>query len=357
MHHRFAIYALTPQGAELAGKIVAHTGGAVFLADGLRALPASLGASGGRFFDRLGEALAENFPAFSCHVLICASGIAVRALAPLLRDKSLDPAILLLDQQGRFVISLLAGHLGGANRLARELAARLGATPVITTGTDVDGIPAVDDLAQAAGLRILNLGAVRAVNAALLRGEKPTLFDPGNLLRLAGTELETFFAPAAGAAEAAIIVGLCPPGLLKTGVLHLAGKDLWLGLGCRRGVKADDLYAFTRRELAEAGFALRDLAGLASLELKRDEAGLLALAEELLLPLRFFSAAELDAVTVPSPSGRVKSLTGTSSVCEAAALLAASLEAGKERRPALLLSKRQGCGMTLALAGLESDRA
>ncbi|MDR1126028.1 MAG: hypothetical protein LBM64_08240, partial [Deltaproteobacteria bacterium] len=216
MHHRFAIYALTPQGAELAGKIVAHTGGAVFLADGLRALPASLGASGGRFFDRLGEALAENFPAFSCHVLICASGIAVRALAPLLRDKSLDPAILLLDQQGRFVISLLAGHLGGANRLARELAARLGATPVITTGTDVDGIPAVDDLAQAAGLRILNLGAVRAVNAALLRGEKPTLFDPGNLLRLAGTELETFFAPAAGAAEAAIIVGLCPPGLLKT---------------------------------------------------------------------------------------------------------------------------------------------
>lgn len=346
MQRRFAIYALTPQGAELAGKIAAFNGGAVFLADGLRGLPNA--PAGAVFFARLGKALAENFQAFSCQILICASGIAVRALAPLLRGKELDPAVLLLDQKGEFVISLLSGHLGGANAYARELSANLSATPVITTGTDVEGIPAIDLLAQAAGLRILNPEAVRTVNAALLRGEKPLIFDPSDLLSLASQGADVFFERTADRDKATVVVDDSAPGKERPGILHLARKDLWLGLGCRRGIKTAELQTFIRRELAEAGFALRDLAGLASIDLKEDEAGLLELADELCLPLRFFSAVELEAVPVPTPSAQVKRVTGTSSVCEAAALLAAG--EAKKARPALLLSKRKAPGLTLALA-------
>lgn len=383
-----AIYALTPQGAELARKIAGLTGGRVFLPSGLaKSFPVSRKSPEIFFFDRISDQLAANFQRFRCHIMICASGIAVRALAPLVQAKDKDPAVLLLDQGGRFVISLLSGHLGGANGFCRELAASLGATPVITTATDTENLPAIDELARERKLRIINLKAVRHISAALLRGETPWVVDIRNRLKLGDSGLEPFFSAvdsfenireavgSPGASQAVVLVNppLELPYLPGCHVLILEADELWLGIGCRRGTGVEELETFVRETLEAAGFTLRELDGIASIDLKQDEPGLLELAKRLSLPLRFFSAAELDAVPCPNPSERVREATGSGGVCEAAALLAAgytsvqwmeacgklfagdprqnSLEAGLARMQSeLLLQKTKGNGVTLALA-------
>jgi cobalt-precorrin 5A hydrolase len=388
----FAVYALTEEGALLAARICGLDGwtrGKIFLSASLR--PAEIPAGAGRsadytepsaYFDRLAEILSANFNAFSCHILICASGIAVRALAPLLRGKTVDPAVLLLDQQGKFVISLLSGHLGGANRLAAALAGDLthssggmASQAVITTASDALRMPAVDVLAQESNLHIVNPGAIRNINAALLNrraAETVPLYDPGGLLDLRTAATEKLFsrlstpeeiAQAQRSGKPLVLVnpenldGLPDKaGLEASGkILILQSKKLWLGLGCKKNITAQELRAFVSEELRKNNFRFSQLLGLASIDLKKDESGLKDFAAGLHLPLIFFSADALDAVAVQNPSSRVKTLTGTASVCEAAALLAAGRygsgsEVQNAAQPALVLTKRSGAGMTLALA-------
>ncbi|MDR1242862.1 MAG: cobalamin biosynthesis protein [Deltaproteobacteria bacterium] len=389
----FAVYALTEEGARLAARICKLDGwtrGKIFLSAGLR--PAGIPADASRnadytepcaYFDRLAEILSANFNAFSCHILICASGTAVRALAPLLRGKTVDPAVLLLDQQGKFVISLLSGHLGGANRLAVALAGDLtgssggmASQAVITTASDSLRMPAIDVLAQESDLHIVNPGAIRHISAALLNrraAEAVALYDPDRLLNLRTAAAEKLFsrlsAPeeifqAQRSGKPLVLVnpenldGLPDQaGLEESGkILILQSKKLWLGLGCKKNTSAQELRAFVSEELLKNDFRFSQLLGLASIDLKKEESGLKDFAANLRLPLIFFSADELDAVKAQTPSSRVKALTGTASVCEAAALLAAGGYSGgkgqENGRPELVLSKRTGAGMTLALASV-----
>ena len=113
---------------------------------------------------------AETFPLYRQHVFIAAAGIVVRAIAPHLRSKRVDPAVVALDQRGKHVVSLLSGHLGGANRLAEEVAAITGGVPVVTTATDTEGVVSIDLLAEEKGLVLSNPEAVKGVNMALLQG-------------------------------------------------------------------------------------------------------------------------------------------------------------------------------------------
>jgi cobalt-precorrin 5A hydrolase len=360
------------------------------LAAGLRQAETLSGAGRGSgraepcaYFDHLAEILAANFNAFSCHILICASGIAVRALATLLRGKTVDPAVLLLDQRGKFVISLLSGHLGGANRLAAALAEDLTGTSdgpasqaVITTASDALEAPAVDVLAQESNLHIVNPAAIRNINAALLKrrnAEAVTLYDPGKLLNLRTAEAEKLISRISSSEEifqaqrsGKPLVLVNPESLTelpgKPGweesekILILQSKKLWLGLGCKKNIPARELRSFVHAELLKNNFSFSHLLGLASIDLKKDESGLRDFAAGLRLPLVFFSAEALDAVQAQNPSSRVKALTGTASVCEAAALLAAGGYSGgegiKTGRPALVLPKRTGAGITLALASI-----
>ncbi|MDR2892480.1 MAG: cobalamin biosynthesis protein [Deltaproteobacteria bacterium] len=372
----FAIYALTGQGAALAGQIMTalqtsgNSQGQIFLS--ASAFNAQMpGQPSGQAktsqtaqsFDRLADCLAGNFRAFSCHILICASGIAVRSLAPLLTSKQSDPAVLLLDQRGSFVISLLSGHLGRANPLATKIADLIGGTPVITTATDTEGLPAIDSLAAQHNLRIVNPAAVRSVSASLLRGERPMLYDPHNLLDLQHSKADEYFQFIHDLEELnsdllsqnlqipIVLVNtrapLDPLGYPETDTAHnillLESREVWLGLGCKRGTDFAKLEAFALSILEEHKMAPDALAGLASLDLKQDEPALLQLAARWRLPIRFFSAAELDEVSVPHPSERVRQAVGSGSVSEAAALLAAgSLH--------LLMPKRKKDGITAALA-------
>ncbi|MCI8420352.1 MAG: cobalt-precorrin 5A hydrolase [Oscillospiraceae bacterium] len=268
-------------------------------------------------------------------IFVGACGIAVRAIAPHLRDKRSDPAVVVVDEQEKFVISLLSGHIGGANALAEQLAARLDAVAVVTTATDVNGRFAVDAWAARQGLHIGSREAAKAVSAAILEGTVPLSADfpvsgelpPGIVLGEAG--------------ELGIYISWKNRSLFRQTLL-LAPPVLHLGIGCRRGTGAEAIAAAVDQVLAECGAAPEAVKLAASIDLKRDEPGLLAFCRQRGLSLRFYTAEELAAVEGDfTPSVFVRSVTGVDNVCERAALL------GAEQ---LLVKKTAKSGVTAALA-------
>ena len=340
-----AVYALTSAGAAQARRLVpALPQATLFLPQGLAGRQA-----GEEPFQRLAEALATNFAHYGGHVVFAAAGIVVRALAPLLRHKTSDPAVVVVDQAGRFAVSLLSGHLGGANALARRVAEALGGQAVITTATDSAGLPSLEMLAGELGLGVENLAALAPVSMALLEGRPPAVHDPQGWLwpilerRWPGLFARVTADQACAQQDQPLIwVGwrcLEPP----PGWLVLRPPALLVGLGCNRGASAEEMEALLRRVLAEEVLAPACLAGLASVQAKSDEAGLLELAARLGLTLKFYSPEELAQVEVPNPSPTVAKHMGVASVCEAAALLAA-----QSRR--LLVSKQKSSNVTLAVA-------
>ncbi|WP_235957045.1 cobalt-precorrin 5A hydrolase [Fundidesulfovibrio magnetotacticus] len=334
-----AVWALTPQGVRLARGLARELQGEVFA-------PRRFAAPGEQGFASLTEAVAAAFHARPGHLFVAACGIVVRAVAPLLQGKAKDPAVVVLDQAGRFAVSLLSGHLGGANDLARRAAAFTGGQAVITTATDVEGLPSLDLLARDSGLAIGNLEAVRAVNAGLLEGKSVQLFDPSGLLTVPPAHAGRFEWVAAqhlmdpGRPCVAVTWSTSP---LPPGCLALRPRVVAAGVGCRRGTSAAEIL-----EAIEAACALRrvspaSVAVLASIEAKRDEAGLIEAARALGAELAFLPAARLAGVAVPNPSAQAFKHMGVESVCEAAALLTS----GSDK---LLLPKFKTRAVTVALA-------
>ncbi|MGV9420538.1 precorrin-3B C(17)-methyltransferase [Streptomyces sp. NPDC003674] len=252
-----------------------------------------------------GEAVRAAFA--ECEQLVCflATGAAVRLLAPLLGDKAADPGVVCVDEGGRFAVSLLGGHGGGANELAREVGGLLGAEPVVTTATDAVGLPGLDTL----GLPYE--GAVAAVSRALLDGEPVALAAevPWPLPALP-------FSPA-GAYTVRLTDRAVAPGERE---VLLRPPSLVVGVGASRGAPADEVLALVEEALREAGLSPRSVTELATVDVKSEEPGVVAAAERLGVPLVTYPAAELADVAVPNPSGAPLAAVGTPSVAEAAAL-------------------------------------
>ena len=285
--------------------------------------------------DWAGKAFAEADALVFC----CASGIAVRAIAPHVRDKRTDPAVLVLDEGGTFVIPLLSGHLGGANALAGTLAVELRAIPVLTTATDVNGLFAVDVFAKRNDLYIEDMALAKAVSAALLAGEK------------VGFRSDL---PVEGALPKGLTAGDADLGILVSAAdekpfprtLRLIPRRYAAGLGCRRGKSEEELEAFLRKNLARCGVDVHELRTLSSIDLKKDEPGLVSLAGKLAVPFVTYSAEELRAAPGDfTASTFVKETTGVDSVCERAAVLASGGQ--------LIVRKVAENGMTFALAKQE----
>jgi len=337
-----AVYALTPQGATLGRHLADQLKGDFFV-------PARLADShGGIPFDRLMEVVERHFFLYPHQILVAAAGIVVRVIAPLLKSKDQDPAVLVLDQEGEYVISLLSGHLGGANELAKEVARLTGGHAVITTATDTASVPSMDLLAKERGLVIANLNAVKSVNMALLTGDPVQIFDPDNRLGLgnnggAGATFERI------EEEEQWVPG--HPGVwvtrknkeARSNQLVLHPRCLVAGVGCNRGTDCREILDFIADTLRKNDLSLKSLHCLSTIEAKKDEQGLLDAAHELDVPLFFFSPSELKTVEVPNPSGMVKKHMGVSSVCEATALL-------KSRGGRLLVPKTKSKNVTLAVA-------
>ena len=301
--------AFTSAGAELAARLAGALRGRAFvpercLVPGTEPLAGTVGDWAERWFPRA-DAL----------VFVCACGIAVRAIAPHVRDKAEDPAVLVLDERGQYVIPLLSGHIGGANALARRVAALTSGAAVITTATDVNGLVAVDEWAVENDCAIENLGAVKQVSSAILEGRP---------VGVAVTEQEQ---PAPWPVT-----------------LWLRPRRLVLGAGCRRGVAPEAAAKAAADFLESAGVSPLSLRAVASIDLKRDEQALIALAERYGVPFLTFSADALRAVPGRfSASERVRLVTGVDNVCERAAVLAAG-------NGVLLRSKTLYPGTTFALA-------
>lgn len=321
--HPPAVYAVTAKGLVLGRRLADHLGATLFapvrLADAHDATP----------FASLAQLVAATFDARPAHVFVCACGIAVRAIAPHLRDKAHDPAVVCLDDAGRFAVSLLSGHLGGANALVRDLAALTGAIPVVTTATDAAGAPAIEMLARDNGLKLGNPPAVRRVNAALAAGRRVAVFDPLGLFSVADAQAAAFFewvaapaVPGAPDADTPLVVVDWRLGPEAPDRLYLRPQVLVAGVGCRRGAPAADILGLLERVCRKRGLSRDSIGVVASIEAKRDEPGLLEAAARLGAALAFFSPEQLAAVPAPHPSDTVKRHMGVGSVCEAAAMLA-----------------------------------
>ncbi|EFL50366.1 cobalamin (vitamin B12) biosynthesis CbiG protein [Solidesulfovibrio fructosivorans JJ]] len=319
---RPAVYAVTRKGADLGRRLAETLEADLFVPDRLAT------ETGARGYAALGELVAATFQARPAHVFVCACGIAVRAIAPHLQDKYSDPAVICLDDAGTFAISLLSGHCGGANALAREAAACVGAVPVVTTATDAAGAPAVELLARERGLALDNPQATRRINAVLAAGGPVAVFDPLGLFPVDDPAKARFFvwvaAPEPPEPDMPLVVVDWRQGRPAPDRLYLRPKALAVGVGCRRGAPAAEILGLIERVCRERGISPASIGAIASIAAKRDEAGILQAAARLGARTIFYEADELAAVAVPHPSATVQQHMGTGSVCEAAAILASS---------------------------------
>lgn len=281
---------------------------------------------------------AEYFNIAEVMIFTGASGIAVRAIAPYVKSKTTDPAVLVIDERGNFVISLLSGHIGGANELARKIASEINAVPVITTATDVNNLFAVDEWAARHNMVIESMTAAKNFAAALVAGKTAGLYSdyavegalPNGVVKAEGGEVGMAITADKNKKPFASTVVLMP-------------KILHLGIGCRRNTPQEKIESFVLDELAKHGFDIRCVKSIASVDLKKDEQGLLGFAAKYNLPVNFYTADELQQAPGDfTPSAFVKSIAGVDNVCERAAVLASG--------GMLKLRKTAYNGVTLAVA-------
>ena len=295
----------------------------------------------------------EHFRKGNVLVYIGACGIAVRAIAPFLKGKDTDPAVIVMDEKGQNVIPILSGHLGGANAWAQKLSQITGGQAVLTTATDVNGLFSVDVFAAVNDLSIDDLGKAASFSAQLLREKAARLIIPdryADMISLAGeapSELKVQYASEtepSGAADAGTVL-VSPDQTAEGAPMQLIPRCIIVGMGCRRGKSYEQLKAFAVETLEELGLRRESVAALASIDVKKEEPGLVTLAADLGVPLLTFSAEQLEETKLSgwtfTESDRVREHVGTGNVCERAAAAA-----GAER---ILTGKISKDGMTICV--------
>ncbi len=353
-----AVWAVTPNGARLAKRLQgAFPQTSVFLSPSL-----ATEIDAAARFERLKPAVMERFNRHAGHIFIMSTGIVVRVIAPLLRSKTVDPAVVVVDELGVHAISLVAGHIGGANALALQVADAIDAVPIITTATDVNHLPAIDTLACDHGLVIENPEAIKRVSMAFLTGRRVRLHDPHSLIQdLLPPETimkdDEDVTPGKDRPDGRLdvypdiypdiyiddrVIDLPPE------VLILRPRSLAIGMGCNRNTDRAEMEYLFMETLHQAGLCPKSVFAIASVDIKQDEAGLIALGESLGIPLVFFDRETLKNVsTIATPSAMVEKHIGVKSVCEAAAILAAG-------NGTLIVPKQNTKNVTAAVARISS---
>ena len=332
-----ALFGFTARGLETAGRIAAalrEAGDTAdiyapgrFAGDGVAAYGGDLPGFVGAVFDR--DAL----------IFVGACGIAVRAVAPHVAGKQSDPAVLCVDEKGGFVIALLSGHIGGANRLAHRVARVLGATPVITTATDVNGRFSVDAWAAERDMSLSDMALAKRVSAEILTRDIPMWAEgrvtPGNL-------------PAGLVWRRGSDLGICVSCRDERpfdDTLLVIPRALRVGIGCRRGISPEAVAGAVDAVFETHHLRPEAVAGAASIDVKVDEEGLRAFCAGRGWPLRFYDAGTLKAVAGSLASSEfVKKTVGVDNVCERAALASG----GRLVAPRTVLG-----GVTVAVAEME----
>lgn len=269
-------------------------------------------------------------------IFVGAAGIAVRTIAPFVRDKFTDPAVLVVDEKGTYVIPILSGHVGRANEYATYLSEKLSATAVITTATDLNKKFAVDVFAQKSGLVIRDRVWAKNISAAILQGEKIGVSCEGGII---GNLPEELFRVSM---RPQISIGIHTEN-------HLIPKAVTLGIGCRKGKPAEEIERFVLEQLEKQQIALESIICVASVDKKKEEPGLVAFCQKYGLKFQTFSSEQLKKVQGDfAESAFVEETIGVGNVCERAAICAQRTENAH-----IIRNKTAENGMTLAIAEKE----
>ncbi len=331
---RTAILSVTERGALLGQKLREFLAGEVVCYEKEGRLSGKEAIS----FTSMGEVVEEVF--FTCDRLlfITATGIAVRMIAPCIQHKSKDPAVLVMDERGQFTISLLSGHLGGANEWAQEIASHIDTIPVITTATDVNGMPAPDVLARKLGLEVEDFSILIKTNAAIVAGVDVQYYVDDNLFLLEeyhkiaeveGIHLQSLEEALKGGCFSESQVRVVITDNIKSlpgSTLYLRPKTMVIGIGCRRDTPEEMLAHAVISSLEKLGKARKSIFSFASVDVKADEKGLLSLASHWNIPIVFYGQEEMKSLVEEldlEESNFVKNTIGVGNVCETTSLLTA----------------------------------
>lgn len=275
---------------------------------------------------------------------VMATGIVVRGIAPFLKDKRTDPAVIVIDDMGRYVISLLSGHLGGANRLACEIAKLLNAQPVITTASDVHNLPAIDLYAKDMGYHISDFNLYKKAAMKIIKGEKiPVYIEVGEPKSFFKNSSFRILRKRDFIKEEGLKIAVTSKKLPKSNILFLIPKRVVLGMGFHRGLSGDTLYRFVKECLDKHGFFTEAVKAVATIDKRREEEGFLKLCERLKAPSIFFSEDLLAAVDFLEQSDTVKKYHFSGNISEAAAFLGSG--SGN-----IIVPKIKGGDITLCIA-------
>ena len=343
-----AYFYLTDEGGKLAHKLAAAHPGDIYNKENFK------------------ENLQAGFGRYDSLVCIMATGIVVRILAPLIVHKTSDPAVVVLDQKGKYSISLLSGHLGGANDLAREMAAISGGEAVITTATDVAGELSFDTFAKKHDMAIENIGQLKHISGALLSGKKVNVFTDKNAAELypelakeqkrgmiAILPLSEFFKtyaiesniPAVVIDERLFVSNSTVPQAAP--VLYLRPRTICAGIGCKRNMEQKPIEEALLQTLKEEGIHPFSLKCIATIPLKSDEPGIIGTAANLNVPLQIIPTEEIENLDISQlgiqTSEFVANQTGVLSVSTACSYLASS-------KGTILRDKAKYKGITIALS-------
>ena len=335
-----AIIAITKHGAALARKL-----------EGDRYIPAKFRTdSPAHYFEKpIKELTAEIWPQYEALVYIVSLGAVVRTIAPFLKDKHVDPAVIVVDDKANFAISVLSGHVGGANELTERIAVQLGAQAVVTTASDVGKTIPVDILGRELGWTTELDQNITKVSAAVVN-EEPIAFVqetgetnwwrrdtplPKNIERVSLDGARRF--------KTVLIVTdrLVEEEFHSKAVIYRP-KSLVLGMGCDRGVSCDDVERFVMSTFERHGLSFKSVRNLATVDLKQDEPALVEFCAKHELEMVCYPSEQLKRVQAPNPSATVEKYVGTPGVCEPAALLSSEGE--------LVVPKQKAPMLTLAVA-------
>ena len=262
------------------------------------------------------ENLERFFEEYEGIVFISSTGIAVRLSAPFLKDKKSDPAIVVVDDMSRFSISLVSGHIGGANQLAEDIGAILGCTPVITTASDGRGFEAIDLFAKKNTYEIEDFEVAKKVTAMMVENRKILFTSPF-------AESIDYPNLADDTPDGCILVTHLKSVEIDVPTCILRPKSLFVGIGCRKNKPVADILKAIKQVFTENNLSIKSLKSMATIELKKDEPGLIEASKVLGCGLEIFNTDEISKVQhLFEASGFVEEQTGVTAVCEPCAFLA-----------------------------------
>ncbi|WP_078428670.1 cobalt-precorrin 5A hydrolase [Alkalihalobacterium alkalinitrilicum] len=301
--------------------------------------------------------LPDMFKRYDGIIMVISLGAVVRMIAPILKDKKIDPAVVVIDDKGEFVISVLSGHIGGANDLTREVASYLHATPVITTASDVQKTIPVDIFGRELGWTVEDYANIIPVSAAVVNEEPLVILQesgektwwkhdrplPKQMKVVQSVEeaLKTEY-NAALVITHRILSKEEENKLLANGVLYRP-KSVYLGIGCNRGTSALEIKQVIEETLKDERISIQSVKSIATIDLKKDEEGLIEVCTDFGWDFVYYTPEQLNAAPIKNPSETVYKFTGAYGVSEPAALIAAEVDE-------LLLEKKKSGNVTISIA-------